>query len=102
SVGDRVEKFVAVPAGGQRTGFGLAVPYHHQTDQVRVVVNRPVGVRDAVAEFAALVDAARRLGGGVAADAPRERELLEEALESSDVFAVFRIDLGVRPFEIRL
>ena len=101
-VGDRVEEFVAVPAGGERTGLRLAVADHDEGNQVRVVVGRPVGVRDAVAEFAAFVDAARRFGGGMAADAPRKRELLEEALQSRCVFALFRIDLGICPLEIRL
>jgi hypothetical protein len=101
-VGHRVEEFVAVPAGGQGTGLRLAVADHHEGDQVRVVVDRPIGVRDAVAQLAALVDAAGRFRSGVAADAAGERELLEETLQSRGVFAFFRIDLRVCPFEIGL
>ena len=71
-VTDRVEELVAVPARGQGAGLGLAVAHHGQGDQVRVVVDRPVGVRDAVAQLAALVDAAGCLGRGVAADPARE------------------------------
>ena len=67
-----------------------------------IVEDRPVGVRDAVAELAALVDAAGRFGRGVAADAAGEGELLEEALHSRQVFALVRIDLGIRSFEICL
>src|SRR5258708_16806243 len=102
AVGDGVEKFVAVPAGGQGTGLGLAVADHHEGNQVRVVVGRPVGVRDAVAELAALVDTARRFGGGVATDAPGKGKLPEEALQSRSVFSLFRIDLGVSSFQICL
>ena len=91
-----------MPARGERAGFGLAVAHHGESDQVRVVVDRPVGVRDAVAQLAALVDAAGRFGGGVAADAAGERELLEEALHPGQVFALVRVDLGIRPFEVGL
>ena len=101
-VADRVEELVAVPARGERAGFGLAVPDHGQSDQVRVVEDRPVGVRDAVAQLAALVDAAGGFGGAVAADAAGERELLEEALQSRQVFTLVRVDLGIRPFEVGL
>ena len=101
-VGDRVEELVAVPAGGQWAGLGLPVAHHHEGDQVRVVVDRPVGVRKAVAEFAAFVDAAGRFRRSVAADAAGEGELLEEALHPGTVFALVRIDLGIGPLEIRL
>ena len=101
-IGDRVEELVAVPAGRQRSGLGLPVAHHHEGDQVRVVVDRPIGVRKAVAEFAALVDAAGRFRSGVAADAARKGELLEQALHPRQIFALVRIDLGIRAFEIRL
>jgi hypothetical protein len=61
-VADRVEELVAVPARGEGAGFGLAVPDHGEGDQVRVVEDRPVGVGDAVAQLAALVDAAGGFG----------------------------------------
>jgi hypothetical protein len=101
AIGDRVEKLVAVPAGGERARLRLAVADHHQRDQIRVVVNSAVGVRDAVAELAALVDAAGCFGRGMAADAARKGELLEEALQSCCIFALLRIDLRVHPLEIR-
>src|SRR5208283_5708634 len=66
------------------------------------VVGRHVGVRDAVAQFAAFVDAAGGFWRGVAADAAREGKLLEKALQPRCVFALFRVDLGICPFEIRL
>jgi hypothetical protein len=59
-------------------------------------------MRNAVAELAALVDAARRFGSGMAADAAGEGKLLEEALHPRQVFALFRIDFGVCAFEIGL
>src|SRR4029077_10972691 len=49
SVGDRIEKFVTMPARGERAGFSLAVTHHHQSDKIWVVVNGSVSVRDAVA-----------------------------------------------------
>src|SRR5208337_1834251 len=101
-VDDRVEEFVAVPAGGEGPRLGLAVANHHEGDQVRVVVGRPVSVRDAVAQFAAFVDTAGGFWRGVAADAAREGKLLEKALQPRCVFALFRVDLGVRPLEVSL
>src|SRR6202040_2989727 len=97
-----VEELIAVPTGGERTGLRLPVAYHHEGDQVRVIEDRPIGVRDAVSEFATLVDAAGRFGGGVAPDAAGKGKLLEKALQPRDVFALFRIDFGVCPLEISL
>src|SRR5271166_1228394 len=87
-----LREFVAMPAGGQGTGLRFAVAHHHEGYQVRMVVDRPISVRDTVAQFAALVDTARRFRRGMAADAAREGKLLEEALQSHGVFALVRID----------
>ena len=70
AVAGRIEELVAVPAGGERPGLGLAVADDAGDDQVRVVERRPVGVAQGVPKLAALVNAARRLGGDVAGDAP--------------------------------
>ena len=83
----RVEELVRVPAGGQRAGLGLAVADDAGDDQVRVVERRAEGMAQAVAELAPLVDRARCLGRGVAGDAARERELLEEPLHARHVLA---------------
>jgi len=91
-----------VPAGGERTGLGLAVAHHHQRDQVGAVEDRSIGVREAVAELATLVEAARRLGRSMATDAAGEGELLEEPPHSRGVLALVRIDLRVRPLQVRL
>ena len=99
---DRVEKLVAVPARGERTGLGFAVTHHDQSDQVRMVVDGPVGVRDAVAQLTPLVDAAGRFRSGVAANPAGERKLLEEALHPRQVLALVRVNLGIRSFEIGL
>ena len=57
-----VEELVRVPARGQRARLGLAVADHAADQQVRVVERGAVGVQQRVAELAALVDRARRLG----------------------------------------
>ena len=56
SVGHRVHELVGVPAAGQRPGLGLAVADHAGHQQLRIVEGRAVGVREAVAQFTALVD----------------------------------------------
>ena len=73
-----IEELVGVPAGGQRARFGLAVADHAADEQVRVVEGGAVGVHEGVAQLAALVDRAGRLGGDVAGDAAGEGELAEE------------------------
>ena len=72
------EELVRVPAGRERPGLCLAVADHAAHDQVRVVERRAEGMRERVAELAALVDRARRLRRRVARDPARERELPEE------------------------
>ena len=100
AVAGRVEELVAVPAGGERPGLGLAVADDAGDDQVRVVERGPVGVAQGVAELAALVDAAGRLRGDVAGDAAGEAELLEQPLHPLGVLADVRIDLAVGAFEV--
>ncbi len=100
AVAGRVEEFVTVPSGGEGAGLRLAVADDAGDDQVRVVEGGAVGVAQGVAELAALVDAARRLRGDVAGNAPREAELLEQLLHPLRVPADLRIDLAVGPFEV--
>ena len=89
-----------MPARGQRPGLGLAVADDAGDDQVGVVERRAVGVRERVAELAALVDRAGRLRRHVAGDAARERELGEEPLHALLVLRDVRVDLAVGAFEI--
>ena len=48
------------------------------------------------------MDTAGGLRGGVAADAPGEGELLEEALHPGQVFALIRVDFRIGPLQISL
>src|SRR5258708_3405987 len=102
AISDWIEELVAMPARRERAGLGLAVTHHDQREQVWMIVNRPVGVRDAVAEFPALVDTARGFGSCMAADPARKAELLEEALHAGKIFTLVRIDFGVRSFKVRI
>jgi hypothetical protein len=89
-----------VPARRERAGLGLAVADHAGHDQVRIVERRAVGVRERIAELAALVDRAGRLGSHVARDPAREAELLEQAPHALLVLADARIHLAVGAFEV--
>src|SRR5262249_6957732 len=102
AVGDRVEKLVAVPASGEGTSLGLPVTHHNYGNKIRMIIDGAIGVRDAIAQFAALVDAAGRFGSAMAAYAARERKLFEEALHPRYVFAHVGINLGVRSLKIVL
>src|SRR4051812_9414141 len=57
-------------------------------------------MRQAVAEFAAFVNGARRFRRAVRADAARKRKLAEEAPQAGFVFAAVRIDFRVMSLEI--
>ena len=81
-------------------GLRLAVADDRADEQVRVVERRAVGVRERVAELAALVDRARRLGRDVAGDAARERELAEQLAHALLVAGDGRVDLAVGPLEV--
>ncbi len=75
----RIEELVAVPAGREGPGLGLAVADDAADQEIRVVEGRAEGVGQRVAELAALVDRARRFGRDVTGDAAGERELPEQA-----------------------
>ncbi len=100
AVADGVDELVRMPRGGERSRLGLAVPHDAGDDQIGVVERHAVGVREAVAELAALMDGPWRLRRHVAADVARKRELLEEPLQAVRVLALVRVDLRVRAFEI--
>ena len=66
-------------------GLGLAVTDDAGHDEIGVVERGAMGVREGVAELAALVDRARGLGRDVAGHAAREREPAEQVLHPGRV-----------------
>src|SRR5215510_4444618 len=96
----RVEEFVGMPARRQRSSFRLAVADDAGDDEIRVVERRSVGVRDGIAELAALVYRTGRLRRHVARDATGERELGEQALQPLLVARDVRINLTVGSLEV--
>ena len=96
----RVEELVRVPARRQRPGLRLPVADDADDDQLGIVEGRAERVDECVAELAAFVDRARRLGGGMARDAAWERELPEQPAEPFFVLRDVRIQLRVRAFEV--
>ena len=93
SVVDGVEEVVRMPGGGQRPGLRLAVPDDTADHQTGVVEGGAVGVREGVAQFAALVDGTGRLGRDVAGDPAGEGELPEQPRHALAV----PCDVGVGP-----
>ena len=87
-----VDELVQVPARGKRACLGLAVANHGGRDQPRVVRHGAEGVREGVAQLAALVDGARGLRRHMAGYAAGEGELLEEPLHALPVAGDVRID----------
>jgi hypothetical protein len=100
AVAHRVQELVGMPAGGQRARLRFPVADHAADQQVGTVEGGAVGVHQRVAEFAALIDGARRLGRDVAGDAAREGELAEEPPQPLLVPADVRVDLGVGALQV--
>ena len=94
-----LEELGAVPARGGRAGFGLAVADDAGGDQAGVVEGGAGGMEQGIAEFAALVDAARHVGGIVAGDAAGKAELAEQAAHAVPVAGDARDEFGVAAFE---
>ena len=65
----RIEIFVRMPAGGEWTGFRLAVAHHACDQEVGIVEGGTVGVRQAIAEFTAFIDGAGGLRRNVTGNA---------------------------------
>ena len=80
AVADRVQELDGFPGAFERARLRLAVPDDGDGDEVRVIEDGAEGVREDVAELAALVDGAGGRDADVARDAARRRELAEEAL----------------------
>jgi len=76
------------PVHGLRPGLRLPVADHAGGDQPGVVEDGAVGVRQRVAELAALVDRTGCLRGDVAGDPAGERELAEQRLQVGRVAGV--------------
>ena len=74
-----------MPGRRQRPGLGLAVADDAGDDQIGIVEGGAIGVDERVAEFAALVDRARRLRRGVARNAAGKRELPEQLAQALGV-----------------
>ena len=95
AVRDGVNELVAVPRGGERAGLGLAVADDAGGDQAGVIHHGAEGVRERIAQLAALVDGARRLGRDMARDAAGEGEALEELLHTLLIARDVGVDLRI-------
>ena len=96
----RVQKFVAMPAGGQRTGFRFAITDDTAHQKIGVVEGRAECVGKRVTEFATLMDGAGRFGGDMARNATGEGKLFEEPADAFFIAADVRVIFGVRAFQV--
>ena len=102
TIGCRVHELVGLPRGRERTGLGLAVAHHSHGQQARVIHDGTVGVAERVAELAALVDGARRLGRKMARNTAGVGKLAEELLQAGLVIGNVGANLAVGTIEQRL
>ena len=100
AVTSRIEKCRELPGCGERTGFGLAVADDTGHRQVGPIECRAACVHQRVAQFSALVDAARGLNAHVARYTARRGELAAQSTDAVIVAGDVRIDLRVRPLEV--
>src|SRR6185437_16609139 len=77
-----IDELVRMPRRGERSRLGLAIADYAGHDQIWIVEHGAIRMREAVAEFTALVNRAGRFGRHMGADMPRKRELLEELLHA--------------------
>src|SRR5205807_990551 len=82
--------------------LGLPITDDARDRETRIVERRAVGVRECVAELAALVDRAWCLGRRVARDPAREGKLPEQFAQPRLVPRNVRVELAVRPLEVCL
>src|ERR1700722_12802058 len=97
-----IQKFVGMPRGGQRSGFGLAVADHARHDEFGIVEHRTEGMTQRIAEFTAFVNRARTLRRSVARNSAGKRELRKQPFQTSLILADVGIDLAVGTFEISM
>ena len=100
SVTRGVEKLVAVPSGGERTGFGFAVSDNAADDEIGIVEGCSISMAQRIAELAAFVDAAGSFGRDVAGNSAGEAELLKQLLHPLCVLADIGIILAVCTFKV--
>lgn len=78
-----VEVLVGVPSSSGRTSLGLSVTNDSNSDLVRAVHDRSERNGESVSELSTLVDSTGGLGVDVRGEASRERERLDELLETA-------------------
>ena len=100
AVPDRVQELVRMPGGGQGAGFGFSIANHHGHQQVGIVVRGAEGMRDAVAQLAALVNRTGCFRCAVTADAAGKGKLLEELAHSYLILALIGVNLRIGALEV--
>ncbi len=99
AIGRRIEEFIAVPSGGERAGLGFAVADDAGRDQAWIVEHRAISMRKRIAEFAALMDRARRIGRRMARNSARKGKLPEEAAHAVFILRDLRIEFAIGPLQ---
>jgi len=89
-----------MPAGGERTGLGLAIAHDARDQQVGIVKRRAEGVRQRITQLAAFVNGTRRFRSDVAWNAAWEGELFEQLLHSVGVLRHVRINFTIGSFKV--
>src|SRR5678815_76981 len=102
SVPFRIEEFVRVPAGRERTSFCLAIADDTNCEETRIVKNCAIRVCDHITELTSLMDGARSFGSDVTGYPTGKRELLEELLDTILVLRDVWIKFGVSTFKINV
>src|ERR1019366_4153926 len=78
AITDRVQKFIGMPRGSERSGLCLSISDDDTHNQIGIVESRSERVRHTVTKLAAFVDRAWNLRRAVAAKLAGEREGSEQ------------------------
>src|ERR1700685_871830 len=78
SIANRIQKFIRMPRGSQRTALGLTVTHGHSNNEIRIIERGTVGMRDGITQLAAFVNRSGSCRSAVRTDSAGERKLLEE------------------------
>ncbi len=100
AIANGIEKFIGVPGGGERAGFGFTIANGDGDDEIGIIECGAVAVGEGVAEFATFVNGARSFGSAVGTNAAGERKLAEEFEHACFVATFVWIDFGIVALEI--
>src|SRR4051812_5623712 len=102
SIANRIQEFIGMPTGGQRSGLGFAITDHTGSNQIRIIKDRAKSMSQGIAQLTALVNGTGSFGRDVAGNAAGKRELFEELPHAVFILGNIGIEFAIGAFKIRV